>query len=59
MVGHTLTGLDSGAMLMAGGYRQSFFRDWSKDIWLFKEDVWSLIGSLIEVRRDYFCKFIF
>ena len=54
---HTLTGLESGAMLMAGGYDNTN-KAATKDIWLFKEDVWSLIGSLKEVRRNFTWKFM-
>ena len=54
---HTLTGLESGAMLMAGGYDNTN-KAATKDIWLFKEDVWSLLGYLKEVRRNFIRKLI-
>ncbi|CAG5076383.1 Oidioi.mRNA.OKI2018_I69.PAR.g8447.t1.cds [Oikopleura dioica] len=50
MNGHTLTGLESGAMLMVGGYDYTS-GDYNKDIWLLKEEVWTLIGSLKENSR--------
>ena len=51
--GHTLTGLDSGAMLMAGGI-DSGTNDFTLDIWLLKNENWTLAGSLQKVKRDYF-----
>ena len=53
MNGHTLTGLESGAMLMAGGYDYTS-GDYKKDIWLLKEEVWSLI-SWDEITLENSC----
>ncbi|CAG5091450.1 Oidioi.mRNA.OKI2018_I69.PAR.g13054.t1.cds [Oikopleura dioica] len=44
---HTLTGLESGAMIMAGGYDEAE-RDFIKDIWILNDEVWELIGYLKE-----------
>ncbi|CAG5109968.1 Oidioi.mRNA.OKI2018_I69.chr2.g4432.t1.cds [Oikopleura dioica] len=41
---HTLTGLDSGAMLMVGG--RDAESEENRDIWLLKEGIWDLIGYL-------------
>ena len=44
-------------MLMAGGYDR-MKSEFIKDIWLLKEDVWSLLGYLKEVRRNFIRKLI-
>lgn len=54
-IGHTLTGLDSGALVLAGGLASSDYTQdelYSKDVYLLKNDAWTLIGQLEEVR-DY------
>ena len=47
---HALVGLESGALLMLGGFEIG--GDHIRDIWLLKEGSWSLIGSLPEVRFE-------
>ncbi|CAG5104751.1 Oidioi.mRNA.OKI2018_I69.chr1.g1505.t1.cds [Oikopleura dioica] len=44
---HTLTGLESGALVKAGG-RDLTTGGWSTDVWLLKNDAWTIIGSLNE-----------
>ena len=39
-------------MLMAGGYDYTN-NELTKDIWMLKEEVWTVIGSLKEVRRNF------
>ncbi|CAG5109590.1 Oidioi.mRNA.OKI2018_I69.chr2.g4110.t1.cds [Oikopleura dioica] len=45
--GHTLAGLESGAMLMIGGWDEPNFEH-TRDIWILNENAWKLIGSLQE-----------
>ena len=48
--GHTLTGLDSGALLLVGGVEI----EWdTRGIWLLKEDTWTLIGELKEASNEF------
>ncbi|CAG5109442.1 Oidioi.mRNA.OKI2018_I69.chr2.g3977.t1.cds [Oikopleura dioica] len=54
---HTLIGLESGAMLMLGGYNIEGFlsNDYegsTKDIWLLKDKIWTQIGVLNEYCED-------
>ena len=39
-------------MLMAGGFDETNIEN-IEDIWLLKEDVWTLIGSLKKVRGNF------
>ncbi|CAG5104914.1 Oidioi.mRNA.OKI2018_I69.chr1.g1666.t1.cds [Oikopleura dioica] len=43
--GHTLTGLESGAMVMAGGYDPTS-EQYLREIWLLKDEMWTSIGLL-------------
>lgn len=50
MRNHILIGLKSGAMILAGGNDQDDNID-IKTVWLLKNDEWSIIGELKEVRK--------
>ena len=54
MNGHTLIGLDNGAMILAGRY-YSYGDDFSsKFIWMLKNNTWSHVGHLKEVWSFFF-----
>ena len=51
-MGHTLTGLDSGALILAGGFDDTVWsadEHYQKEVWLLKNNQWTLIGQLQEV----------
>ena len=43
---HTLIGLETGAMILAGG---RYYRRESKDVWILRNNDWSIIGHLKSV----------
>ncbi|CAG5091063.1 Oidioi.mRNA.OKI2018_I69.PAR.g12836.t1.cds [Oikopleura dioica] len=55
---HTLTGLESGAMILTGGYyyTDDFISRDSRDIWLLKDNEWTIIGKTKE--RCSYCSSI-
>ncbi|CAG5080465.1 Oidioi.mRNA.OKI2018_I69.PAR.g9602.t1.cds [Oikopleura dioica] len=42
--GHTLTGLDSGSLLLIGGEDDE---EVSKNVWILKDDVWNILGQVL------------
>ena len=52
--GHNLIGLDNGAMILAGGEitdENGYSADYSRKIWMLKNNQWSLVGHLKEVKK--------
>ena len=54
-MGHTLTGLDSGSLILAGGFGGETWSSndpehFQKEVWLLKDNQWTLIGQMQEVQ---------